>query len=259
MPRLTVFLLSAILVLAGIETSDARRSGGGFSSSRSSSSSSRSWSSSKTTSRTKSGSEIKTAPKKKQEKAVVSKKATQGRTKSGSKIKTTSKDAKPKGKITKKSTVDQKMAKKLAADKRTYKSKAEAETAYKQKMGENKYKTKPATRPNHIPETYSTGGQTYNTVFVGGQYGYHVGGVFRPYTYTDYVVDRAMMVAAGMWMYDDITYHNGVASYHAPVVHTTPVRSAPTNRNDVMIVLIVIGAIVAVVVIGFIIANRNNG
>ena len=254
MPRLTVFLLSSILVLSGIGEIDARRSGG-FSSSRSSS---RSTSSSRSSSRPKSGSTFrkKQEPKKKAtvKKSTTVKSKTKGRPQSGSTFKS-KKGQKPKGKVLKKSSVDQKLAKKMAANKQKFTSKKDAEEAYKKTLSQNKYTSEPSSRPSHIPQSYSSGGTTYQTVFVGGQYGYHVGGVFRPYTYADYVVDRALLEAAGWWDYDHIHYHNGMASYHAPV---RTVRTAPTNASDVLIVLIIIGSVVGIAVVAFMIAKSQR-
>ena len=150
------------------------------------------------------------------------------------------------------STVDKVLNKKVASGKRTYSSKAEATTAYKKSLGENKFTTQPSTRPSYIPEYRMYNGTRVNTVFYNGHYGYRRDGVFVVYDYDDYYYDD-----------NDLgSFMTGVAigaAVSGGTHHPRTVVQRETNSNDVKIVLIVIFALFAGVVVAVILYKKFSG
>lgn len=161
---LIVCSIAAFALMFNIcDIADAQRRGGGFSSSRSSSS--RSWSSSKSNS-------------------WGSKKTTTNKSTFGSSSRTSS----AKKTTATRSPAQQKAYNKAKSSGKAYTSKSEALSAFKTKNAEatkaggkytSQYKTKPETRPEHIPQTYKAqNGTTYNITYNqnSGGYGYWNGG-----------------------------------------------------------------------------------
>ena len=152
---------------------------------------------------------------------------------------------------TQKTGIDNKLSKKSATGKQTYKTKAEAKEAYCKSLPQNNYKTQPSVRPNHIPEYTTYNGVRTQTVFVGGTYGTYRNGRFYSYNDDDYFFDDASMLAAG------IIVGSAMNQPHTQVVRTQPatvVQKEATNGADVMIVFLwIIGIIGGIVVVIFVI------
>jgi len=142
-----------------------------------------------------------------------------------------SKDQKPVTKLTptQKTAVDKKLAKHKALKGKTFKSKKDAETAYRKSLAEQKYDKKPEQRPEHIPESYEYNGRRVQTEFYGGRYGYYESpGVFRPYSTSDFVVDMLVINA--------LTTPRTHTVYSSPIVRD----QKPTNENDVKITIMIL-------------------
>ena len=219
MNRIFIMFLSASLLL---NTADVFAHN---SSSRSSSSSSRGSSSSYS----------KPAPKK----ITTTKKPS---TSSYAKVTSSPKEQKSKAAFQKSGKFNRALAKKNASAASKYGNKSAATNAYKQKLeSQNKYtsSTPPSTRPTYIPNTFLVGGTSYSPIYGmhGGSYmyGYHDAfGMFHPIPRTAYIVDDYDMMSRG---------------YGAWGANGQPIHTAPTNKFDVIILLIIFGSIVGVIVI----------
>lgn len=149
-----------------------------------------------------------------------------------------------------KSAVDKKLAKHKALKGKTFKSKKEAETAYRNSLASQKYDKRPDTRPDNIPNSYTHNGRRVDTDFYDGQYGVYTSpGIFRPYTATDFLID-AMVI-------------NALTTPRVQTVQTTPVvvERPPTNENDskiTMYILIFLGFLIICGVGTFLIFNRKS-
>jgi len=226
MKRLYVFLVAITLVIA--TDAFSKRGSGGFSSSRSSSSSS---------SRSYSKPAAKTIPAAKAN--VKKSKSTK------STLKKSTNTTKPKAVA--KTKMDKKLNKKMASTDKAaaqkYGTKKSAETAYKTKLLEsNKYTspTAPATRPSHIPQHISVGGNRYAStygVLPGGGYGYGYydpTGIFIAMTAHHMMVDAHQMRMAGYGNWDA----NG-----RPIVYRDSGMTIVWTIVGLLLVVVIVGAI----------------
>ncbi len=165
---------------------------------------------------------------------------------------------------TPKTALDQKLAKKNAllsqnneAGKK-YGTKAAAETAYRQKMAsQNTYtsSTPPATRPDYIPQTVSTGGRNVNVTYhalPGGGYGYGymdpMTNVFVTLTTAHMIADAARMNAYGYGDYDAY----GRPVYHQPYVAPVPAQHTVVHHEGTSGFAIFMWVLVGCAVVGVI-------
>jgi len=123
----------------------------------------------------------------------------------------------------------------------TFKTKSSAKADFKKKSASkytSTYATKPTTRPSYIPNTYSTGGTSYNINYNSryGGYGYMHLGTWMMY---DMMSDAIMM---DTMMRNDGYAYDGMPGY-------TPRVRRSTNIFDVVIWLVVFGIIGGVVVL----------
>jgi hypothetical protein len=99
-----------------------------------------------------------------------------------------------------------------------FKSREEAASAFKAK-NETKYastfKSEPKVRPDHIPQTTSVGGNTYNIVYGNGGYGYYSGGRWFAYD-----VFRDTMMLSMLMNQHSYYYGQPVMAQASPVVVT---------------------------------------
>lgn len=123
----------------------------------------------------------------------------------------------------------------------TFQSKSEATTAFKKNNAtkySSKYATEPTTRPTHIPQTYSTGGVSYNINYNAGYGGYGYFDALGTWIMYDMMMDtmmmNRMMVADG--------YH--VANAGAPGYRDVPVRRSSGWVAFFIVIFIVAFAIV---------------
>ncbi len=108
-----------------------------------------------------------------------------------------------------------------------------------------KYASKPATRPEHIPQTYSRGGTTYNISYNQGHGGYGymgAGGLWVAYAFSSMATER---------MLNRSMYHHGYAYGERPVY----VRSGVGAGT----VLLVAFGVAVIVVAGTVIIRRTTG
>jgi len=165
---------------------------------------------------------------------------------------------------TPKTALDQKLAKKNAllsqnneAGKK-YGTKAAAETAYRQKMAsQNTYtsSTPPATRPDYIPQTVSTGGRNVNVTYhalPGGGYGYGymdpMTNAFVTLTTAHMIADAARMNAYGYGDYDAY----GRPVYHQPYVAPVPAQHTVVHHEGTSGFAIFMWVLVGCAVVGVI-------
>jgi len=166
------YLLALVLTVAFIGDVEARRGGGGGFSRSSSSSSRSSWGSSSSKSSPSKSSWGKSSTSK----TTANRSATKpvNKTMHPAPKRTTTKKIVPKKPI---SATDKKRIASAKSSGKYYKDKKSATEAFKKQNAgkyQSKYTTKPATRPTHIPQTYSAGGRSYNVTFnsTHGGYGY---------------------------------------------------------------------------------------
>lgn len=122
-----------------------------------------------------------------------------------------------------------------------YKTRGAATQAFKTKHAKqygSKYTSKPGTRPSHIPQTYASGGTTYNISYNQGYGGYGYMGPLGAWMMYDAMADAAVM---GRLMRNQ-GYYYGAAPRYGP--------------GAGMISLMVVGGIVVLVVGGVVIAKR---
>lgn len=137
------------------------------------------------------------------------------------------KDKKTDTKLTpiQKNAVDKKLAKHTALKGKKFKSKKEAEDAYRKSLASQKYDTKPQQKPDHIPEYYEHNGRRIQTEFYNGSYGYYESpGIFRSYNTNDFIVDMLVI--------------NALTTPRSTHVVSSPRRE--TNENDVKITVIIL-------------------
>jgi hypothetical protein len=94
------------------------------------------------------------------------------------------------------SPADQKLKDKAVKNGTSFKSRKAASKDFKYKHGKDytsTYTTKPATRPSHIPNTYSSGGKTYNVSYNSGYGGYGYMGPSGSWMMYDAMADAAML------------------------------------------------------------------
>jgi hypothetical protein len=130
-----------------------------------------------------------------------------------------------------------------------YTDKKSAQAKFKKEYGAkytSSYKTKPATRPEHIPQTYSSGGKSYNITYNVNHGGYGYMGPSGSWIMYDMMADQVM--------YNRYRRHHGYvmeSDYynvtHRPVV-TRTVHEKPTSTAGavagIVITLIVVGGII---------------
>ncbi|MFQ5645768.1 MAG: hypothetical protein ACE5GM_02465 [bacterium] len=94
---------------------------------------------------------------------------------------------------------DRMLSRKTAQRGKRFASRKSAQSAYRNSHRmKNKFKSKPASRPEHIPSTVNRGGRNYNVSYYNGSYGYYNPlGVFVALTAADMLVTNAMMRSAG--------------------------------------------------------------
>ena len=136
-----------------------------------------------------------------------------------------------------KSAVDKKLKRHKALKGKTFTSKKEAESAYRNSLATQKYDKRPDQRPDNVPDHYMHNGRRVETDYQDGQFGVYTSvGVFRPYGPTDFLIDALVI--------------NALTTPHVqtvPIVQTTTpvvVERPPTNENDAKItrmILIFIG------------------
>ncbi len=158
----------------------------------------------------------------------------------------------PKLNASQKSAVDKKLSKHKALKGKTFKSKKEAETAYRKSLSNQTYDKEPDVMPDHVPRYREINGQRYETDFYNGRYGYrNSSGVFVVYDDDDFLVDALVLTA--------LTTPRVQHVQTPQVVH---VDRKPTNENDAKIVLYIllfIGFIVVAVIVGVIITKMKGG
>jgi hypothetical protein len=122
---------------------------------------------------------------------------------------------------------------------KTYNSRSAAKSALDTKLASKKYdykdsKTAMASRPSYVPQTRTVGGNTYNTVYQGGSYGYMgSGGSFVAYLAADMIVTDMMLRSYG---YRPTSY-----AYAQQPVATVAVQRKGLGLGG--IILIVVGCI----------------
>lgn len=203
---ITFVLCFLFLIISLVEQADAQRRGGGrssFGSSRSSSSrssKSNSWGSSNKSSKASKPSSSWSK----------SKKSTNNRTTKQQ---------------TQKSKTDQAAYKKAVSSGTAFKTKKEAQAAFKEKHSKtytSKYSTKPEKRPEHIPMTTKVNGSNVNITYnqTNGGYGHWGGGGpgLGTFIMYDMMTDMVMM----NMMMNQHNYHHGPAPSTQYVANTTP-------------------------------------
>jgi len=117
----------------------------------------------------------------------------------------------------------------------------------------SKYATKPATRPGHIPTSYSRGGVSYNVNYNSqyGGYGSMHGGLWTAYVFADMATDAMMLNA----MHRNNYLYAGHPAVLGSTTHVATTRVVHRSNVGAYIFwsLVVVGIIVCVVVY-----NRNN-
>lgn len=97
---------------------------------------------------------------------------------------------------TRRSAADQRLYDKAKASGTAYSSKSAATTAFKSKYGNQytaRYASKPATRPDHIPQSTSVGGRTYPIEYNQRYGGYGYMGPSGSWVMYDAMADAAML------------------------------------------------------------------
>lgn len=125
-----------------------------------------------------------------------------------------------------------------AAAVKDFKAKAASDPKVKQQLAKDyptSYATQPATRPAHIPEKYSAGGNTYNVTYQNGGYGYMGPNGFT--MLTSYMLLDTMSDAMLMSSMSRQGYHVG-----PPVVN-----SGPSVLACIMLVLFATFVIVIII------------
>lgn len=247
---MTVALTVIIGLTLATDNAFARRSGGGFSSSRSSSSrssgsrssggfgSSRSSSSKSkpTVSKPKTVKPAKALPPRKTATQIKAEKA-----KVASVTKTNADAKKFKSLDTKSpaySKTDTMLQKNIGKSGKTFNTRTAAKSDMTSKMATKKYthadsKTAMTSKPSYVPATRSVGGNTYNTTYVGGQYGYMgSSGSFIAYLAADMIVTDMMLHSHG----------------YRPVHRTIPVTTTHDHSSPTVLVVILCGIALVVIV-----------
>jgi hypothetical protein len=138
----------------------------------------------------------------------------------------------------KRSATDQKSFNKAKANGTAYKSKAEATSAFKTKNAAKypaKYTSKPATRPDHIPQSTSVGGNTYNVSYNQGMGGYGymgISGSWMMYSAMTDVIMLSTLMSRNNYYYDPV-----VAGAPVAVVRTS---NGPATLFGIIVILVVI-------------------
>lgn len=99
------------------------------------------------------------------------------------------------GKSKKATAADKKAYEKAKANGTTFKDRKSAATDFKKKNAAkygSSYATKPATRPGHIPQSYASGGTTYNISYHQGYGGYGYMGPLGSWIAYNAMADMAM-------------------------------------------------------------------
>jgi len=147
----------------------------------------------------------------------------------------------------KRSSAQEAAYKKAAKSGTAFKSKKAATADFKSKNAskyKSSYATKPATRPDYIPQTTSVGGNSYNVSYNAGYGGYGYMGPMGTWVMYDAMADAAtlsLLMSRQGYYYDN------------PTVRSTPVvihRSGPSGFVVVMgfvIFLVVVGASIIVI------------
>lgn len=261
--RKLTHLIIATLSLAIIGDTFARRGGSSrSSSSRSSSSSSSSWGSSSKKSTYSKPAPNKTSSwgKSSETKSTSTRTATKA---APAKQNVMHKAPAKKQVVTPKKPISATDKKRIAAAKTSgnyYTDKKSAQAKFKKEHGAkytSSYKTKPATRPAHIPTTYSSGGRSYNVTYNSTHGGYGYMGPSGTWLAYNMMADQIM--------YDRYRRQHGyiMESDHYNVTHrpvvTRTVHEQPTSAAGA-----VMGIVIAVIVVGGIIflfvflSKQNN-
>jgi len=131
----------------------------------------------------------------------------------------------------------------------SYKSKAEATSAFKSKHAKqytSSYTTKPTTRPTHIPQSTKVGGKDVNVTYNVNHGGYGYMGASGSWMAYNSMADVAMM---SVLMRQNSYAYNGM---YAPTGHNVvQVRHAPihSDTGTVLLWIFIIGIVVVVCVI----------
>ena len=121
------------------------------------------------------------------------------------------------------------MAKQDALGTKSFKTKTDADNAYRQEQASkysNTFTSEPKTRPDYIPSNITYHGSSYHVVYYGGHYGYYCGGSWTPLDLATYmVVTDAMLRNSG-------DYYDG-DNYGTPPVSmtTTTTTTSDTDTN----------------------------
>lgn len=142
------------------------------------------------------------------------------------------------------SSADKALYEKAKRNGTTFQSRSDATNAFKAKYAKqysNKFDKEPAARPDYIPKTYSSGGQTYNVTYNQQYGGYGYMGPSGAWIMYDAMADAAMM---------SVLMRNNGYYYGAPPAYGT---------GGGTIALVVVGGIVIVVIIGAIVVSKGGG
>lgn len=136
---------------------------------------------------------------------------------------------------------DKALAAKAKKNGTSFKSKADAQKAFKSKYATkytSKYKTKPTTRPSHIPQTTMVNGKSYNVTYNVNHGGYGYMGPLGTWIMYDAMMDAVMM--------NTLMRNQG---YYAPGMNTGVV--VHSNGGAVLLwvlVSIIVGSVIVVII-----------
>lgn len=160
----------------------------------------------------------------------------------------TSKPAAPK-----RSAADQKLYDKAKSSGTVYKSKTAATTAFKEKNAsqyKSKYDKQPAARPDHIPQSTSVGGTSYNVTYnqTHGGYGYMgPSGSWMMYNTMADVAMVSMLMGRQNYYVDTVPMATGG--------QVAVVRRGPSAFT----IFLIIGGIIVVIVVGGFFLSKVGG
>lgn len=240
---LITVLAVGVTGIFNVDTADARRGGGFSSSSRSFSSSSRSSSSRSTPSRSSNWGGSNRSTKPSTPLWGGSNRSTKPSTSSG--LSTSSSRTSTKKPV--RSAADQALYNKAKTSGTAYTSKSAATEAFKTKHASqytSKYETKPATRPDHIPQTTTVGGKSYPVTHSEQYGGYGYIGPSGSWVMYNALTDAVMM--------DTLMRRNNY--YYDRPGAVTYVDTGGGGRWLMWFGLIVVG----IIIVGAILAAKDN-
>lgn len=101
------------------------------------------------------------------------------------------------------SSADRSLYNKAKASGTLFNSKADALKSFKGKYASKyptRFKSKPGTRPDHIPSSVTLNGKSHNIAFRNGGYGYYAGSAWHPYSpFADPLMAASLMARGGYY------------------------------------------------------------